>query len=172
MGKTASSNNGLQKELTVQLDAAEPEKNKVAYLWFDVSKITLTKTKKVLLKINGYTNKTDVPFRLHVYGIPTTKWNQQDLAWSNAPLLDDKEALLKEVGQKAFIAGEIAFTSQPHDHFLDVTEAMKKHAGKGISFVLVRETRQLGDDEDKGKKVIISSSESNEKPMLLYWHTK
>ncbi len=168
--KNASAGNGLQKEMIVQLDAALPEKNSVSYIWFDLSKSVSLKSQRILFKVSGYTDKTDAPFRLHVYGIPTVKWDQQKLNWANAPLLDSKEALIKEVGQKAFVAGELAFNIKQQDHLLDVTELVKKHAGKGITFVLVRETRQLGDDEDKGKKVMISSSESNSKPELIFWN--
>jgi hypothetical protein len=169
-GKNASAVNGLQKELMVQLDAAEPERNAVSYTWFDLSQHPSTNAQRILLKVNGYTDKTEGPFRLHVYGIPSAKWDQQKLNWNNAPLLDSKEALIKEVGQKAFVAGELAFTNRPQDHMLDVTDLVRKHAGKGITFVLVRETRQLGDDEDKGKKVLISSLENANKPELIFWN--
>jgi len=168
-GKKANEKNGLSKDMFVQLDAAKPENNNVVYTWFDLSKVTISKTQRVVLKVNGSTNKTDSPFRFHVYGIPSSKFDQQQLNWNNAPLLDSKEALIKEVGRKAFVAGEVAFTSQQQDHFLDVTDIIKKHPGKGISFVFVRETRQLGDDEDKGNKAIISSTESRNKPELMIW---
>ncbi len=41
---------------------------------------------------------------------------------------------------------------------------------KMITFVLVRETRQLGDDEGKRKKVMIGSLESDNKPELIFWN--
>jgi hypothetical protein len=91
-----------------------------------------------------------------VYGIPNTRWNAASLRWQNAPLLDGKEALIKEVGQKAFVAGELAFTGTAADHWLDVTELVKKHTASDLTFVLVRETRQLGDDEDKGRQAIVT----------------
>jgi hypothetical protein len=169
-GKNSLAVNGGQKELKVQLDAAKPDNNNVAYTWFDLSGVNILKSERVLLKVNGFTDKKGAPFRLHVYGIPSSKWDQQKLNWSNALLLDSKEALIKEVGQKAFVAGELAFTDQRKDHMLDVTDIIKKHAGKGITFVLVRETRQLGDDEDKGKKVVVGSSESDQKPELIFWN--
>jgi len=171
-GKNVTINNGLQKELKIQLDAANPKKNNVAYLSFDLSAIAVSKTQKVLLKVNGYTNKTESPFRLHVYGIPGATWNEQTLNWNNAPLLDKTEALIQEVGQKAFVAGELAFTNKSENHYLDVTEQLKKHAGKNITFVLVRETRQLGDDEDKNKQVLIQSKETNNKPALIFYQEK
>jgi hypothetical protein len=73
------------------------------------------------------------------------------------------------VGQKAFVAGEIAFTNKEAMHWLDVTELVKRHAREGISFVLVRETRQLGDDEDKGFKVFITNKARDKAPAMVYW---
>jgi hypothetical protein len=169
-GKKASTIN-TEKDLSVQLNAAEPEKNNVSYIWFDMTRVFLNRTKRILLKVNGYTDKTNAPYRLHVYGIPYIQWDQKKLTWNNAPLLDKKEALIKEVGQKAFVAGEIAFSNQPKDHWLDVTDLVKKHQGKVFTFVFVRETRQMGDDEDKGKKVMINTTESNKKPELIYWNS-
>lgn len=170
IGKNASAANGLQKQLIVQLDAGQPEKNSVAYVWFDLSNISVAKAQKAILKLNGYTDKTGAPYRLHVYGIPSDKWDQQKLSWGNALLLDSKEALINEVGQKAFVAGELAFTGDAKEHMLDVTALVKNHGGKGITFVLIRETRQLGDDEDKGYKVFIQSSETSNRPELIFWN--
>ncbi len=171
-GKNASKNDGLQKELKVQLDAGIPEKNNVAYLFFDLSTIALSKTQKVLLKVNGYTDKIKSPFRLHVYSIPNVLWSERSINWNNAPLLDSKEALINEVGQKAYVAGEIAFTNKAEEHYVDVTALLKDHPGKKITFVLVRETRQLGDDEDKNKQVLIQSKESDSKPELIFYQAK
>ncbi len=171
-GKNSFIATGSKNELAVQLDASIPDNNKAAYLWFDLSGINPSKLQKGLLKVNGYTDKKDSPYRLHVYGIASDRWDQQELNWNNAPLLDSKEALIKEVGQNAVVAGQLAFSSKPQDHILDVTDLLKKYAGTGITFVLIRETRELGDDEDKGKKVMISSSDSNNKPELIFWNNK
>ncbi|MEO7309577.1 MAG: discoidin domain-containing protein [Chitinophagaceae bacterium] len=170
-GKNAGKNDGLNKQLIVQLDASHPDNNKVTYIHFD--ELGAAKNAgRIILKVNGRTDRGDEPYRLHVYGIPTDKLDQQQLSWNNAPLLDAKEALINDPGQKAFIAGELAFSNKPHDHFLDVTDAIKKHVVTGVTFVLVRETRQIGDDEDKGRKVHINSSESTNKPELIFWTGK
>jgi hypothetical protein len=167
-GRNASKNYSGQKELSVQLDAAQQENNQVSYINFDLPK-NLNAAKRVVLKVNGYTDKKGSPFWLHVYGIPSSKLNNKTFTWNNAPLLDSKEALIKEVGQKAFVAGEISFNNNAQDHMLDVTDLVQRHRGEGINFVFVRETRQLGDDEDKGNKVKINAIESSNKPQLIYW---
>lgn len=153
------------KELQVQLDAAKPENNQVTYLRFDLSKQQLQQAGRILLKVNGRTDKGDQPYRLHVYGIPSVQWNASQLNWRNAPLLDSKEAQVKEVGRKTFVAGELAFDTEQRDHWLDVTHMVKNHPGAAITFVLVRETRQMGDDEDKGRKVILQPGAE-----LMLWH--
>jgi hypothetical protein len=170
-GKNAAANYGTQKQLSVSLDASQPENNRVSYIFFHLPK-QVTNAQRIVLNVTGQVDKGNRPYRLHVYAIPSEKWDQQKLTWNNAPLLDNKEALIKEVGQKAFVAGEIAFNNKPQDHKLDVTDVIKKHAGKGVTFVFVRETRQLGDDEDKGRAVIISSTETVNKPKLECWVLK
>lgn len=169
-GKKASENDGSQKQLSVQLDAATPENNKVAYIHFNLSKINTTSAQKVIVSVHGRTDKGDQPYRLHVYAIPSSGFNQQQITWVNAPQLDKEEALVTNVGQHTYVAGELAFDMENRYHHLDVTDLVKKHGGKGISFVFVRETRQLGDEEDKGRRVIISSSESGNKPKLEVWN--
>ncbi len=179
-GKNASKNYGTQKQLSVSLDASQQENNKVTYIYFPVPE-KIKNAQRIVLSVNGKVSplnpptgeiKNDVPYRFHVYGIPSEKWDQQKLNWNNALLLDSEEALIEEVGQKAFVAGEIAFKNKIEDHKLDVTDLIKKHAGSGITFVFVRETRQLGDEEDKGREVMISSLETTKKPTLEFWFFK
>ncbi len=168
-GKNAAANYGKAQELVVALNAAQPDLNQVSYIRFDLTGKNLDKARRILLKVNG-SNVTDQSvFRFHVYGIPAVNWNQQQINWQHAPLLDAREALITEVSRKAYVAGELAMDGNQRDHYLDVTSLVKAHAGASITFVLVRETRQLGDDEDKGKKVVIGSSESPRKPGLLIW---
>jgi hypothetical protein len=168
-GKNAAANYGLSKQLTIALDASKPENNQVSYIRFNLSGKNLAKAKRILLKVNGSNVSDTSTFRFHVYGMPANEWAQQTLSWKNAPQLDAKEALITGVGQKAYVAGELAMNNIKKNHFLDVTALVKKHAGKSVTFALVRETRQLGDDEDKGKKIMIDSSEGQAKPELLIW---
>lgn len=170
-GKNASTNYSSQKQLAVILDASQQGNNKVSYIHFDLPP-KYNNVQSVMLAVNGKADKGNEPYRLHVYGIPSKKWDEKKLNWNNAPLLDSKEALIKDVGQKAFVAGEIAFNTKQQDHMLDVTDLVKKNSGKGITFVLVRETRQLGDDDDKGREVWISSSKGRYQPTLEFWFSK
>jgi hypothetical protein len=170
-GKEAALNLGRAKELQVALDASKPENNKVTYIRFSLAGKNIPQAARILLKVTGY-NATDTAImRFHVYGMPADEWQQEKLTWKTAPQLDDKEALIKGVGQKAFVAGELAMDNHKRYHYLDVTDLVKRHGGRSITFALVRETRQLGDDIDKGRTVLISSSESDRPPELLIYET-
>lgn len=157
-GKNADRSLDNSKGVFVSLDAFNKEKNNVSFIRWDVADSGFTNAGKIMLRIQGRSESGNLPFRLHVYAIPGASWNSKDLTWNSAPQLDSKEALVKEVGQKAFIAGEITFTGVLQDHLLDVTALMKNHAHKNITFALVRETRQIGDDVDKGRRVVIKQA--------------
>lgn len=161
----AVSPKGPLNTLQIALDASKPEKNKVSYIRFDLSPTRTASASRILLKVHG-SNVTDTAiYRFHVYGLPAGEWKH--LTWHTAPQLDAKEALIHEVGRKAFVAGELAMSHTPKDHWLDVTALIKTHAGSSITFALIRETRHTGDDADKSRTV-----EIDERPELIYWTGK
>jgi hypothetical protein len=167
-GKNAALNFNAAANMEVQLDASNPSNNEVSYVHFDLGAIKPAAIKRTVLAISGHADGGNKPYRLHVYGIPQKKaFDQSKITWNTAMLLDSKEALINNIGSAAFVAGEIAFGTKEKYHYLDVTDLLKKHATDGITFVLVRETRQLGDDEDKGRKVILSKSTAQ--PKLQIW---
>lgn len=168
-GKNAKENYGSLENLNISLDASKLENNRVSFIRFDLSERNPASVSRVLLKVNGY-NSTDTSLvRYHVYGIPSAKWDEGKLTWDTAPQLDCNEALIREVGLKAHVAGELAMNNIKKDHYLDVTGLVKDHAGRSITFALIRETRQLGDNEDKDRLVRISSRESSNAPQLEIW---
>jgi|GEM_PF-575296 len=164
-GKNRTKNYGKLKYNRISLDAAQEENNQVSYIRFHGT--ALEDTKSVILAVKGKVNQGAVPFRLHVYAVPSASWQQNQLNWEHAPLLDKQEALVHEVGTKAFVAGELAFDTSERWHSLDVTKLVHDHVEDDVTFILVRETRQLGDDADKGRTVHINALESEDKPKLM-----
>jgi hypothetical protein len=169
-GKNSAINYGSNNRLSVALNAADPGLNKVAYIDFNIQ--NTVNARRVILKVNGKVADDKGIYRLHVYAIPGKGWDQHKLIWKTAPQLDTKEALIHGVGRQAHIAGEIAFDNKESYHSLDVTNIIKNYPAKHITFILVRETRELGDDLDKGRQVNISSMESKLKPQLQVWMDK
>ncbi len=160
-------NHGNSKELMVALDAGNPEKNKVTFINFPFPD-KMDEAVKVILGVNGAAS-TDSVFRIHVYAIPGKNWSENTINWTSAPLLDENEALITQVGTQAFVAGEIAFDGESKYHYLDVTDIIKNHPAKNYTFALVRETRELGDDGDKNRTVNISSKEGANPPQIIVW---
>jgi hypothetical protein len=156
--------------LQIALNAAEPTKNKVTYLNFNLN-ADAKNAKQLVLAVNGKAS-TDNTFRIHVYAIPNQTFDENKINWDSAPLLDKTEALLTQVGTKAFIAGELSFDGTEKTHYLDVTEVMKNHPANNYTFVLVRETRHAGDDEDKNRTITINAKESKNSAQIIYWTNK
>lgn len=166
-GKSSNENMYGSKKMYVALNASNADQNQVSYMQFADKE--LSKAKRAFLKVNGAVNAADSAMRIHVYAIPNTTWKEKELNWRNAPQLDAKEALIREVGTKAFVAGELAFDSSTKTHVLDVTEILKKHPSTSLTFVLIRETRQMGDDDDKGKILTVATRDSGNSPILEIW---
>ena len=170
-GKKAMENHGNKKELLVSLNAEDLEGNNVSYISFNLPK-NIEDIKKAMLNITGKADVGEKPFLCHVYAIPSKTINEGHINWNNAPHLDSKEALIHDVSSPVKVAGEIAFSNAMEKHYLDVTDVILKNATQEITFVVIRETRQLGDDVDKGRNVVIKSKESGISPSLDLWFRK
>lgn len=137
----------------------------VSYIDFNISQQKPATAQQVILKVNGNTDKNGEPYRFHVYGYGTNEPPGPD----KSPMPEVYDGYVLHVGTLVSVAGELAFTNQSADHFLDVTDMVKKHNSKYMRFILIREVRQLGDDADKAHQVNINSSGSN-KPELIFWN--
>ena len=156
--------NGAEKKSpSVQLDSRTLEDNSVYYTSFDLSKADAANAGRILLGVYGGT-QDGKSMRVHAYGFGE-KLDTSDLDWSNAPHLDRGESRILSGDKGVFVAGEPAF-SEDGWHWLDVTEAVKKHGSDAVTFAVARELREPGDDYDKGRKVMISTKH---KPVLKIW---
>ncbi|MEJ7691860.1 discoidin domain-containing protein [Daejeonella sp.] len=167
-GKNSPQNYGTMEELKIALDASRPDNNQAAFIRFSPAKNTAG-VSRALLKVNGRNATDTATMRFHVYAVPGAKWDEKGINWSNAPQLNN-EGFIKEVGRTAFVAGELAFNSTKMDHYLDVTDILKNHPAESYTFIMVRETRQMGDDEDKGRTISISSKEGQAAAQLEIWY--
>ena len=153
-----------RKKCQISLDSREFAANAVTYASFDLSGVDIDKSERILLGIYGNC-EGDRPFRFHAYGFGESL-DAKNLRWDNAPHLDRDEARVLSADKGVFIAGEPAFTSQEGWHWLDVTQAVRRHCSKSVTFAFARELREPGDDYDKGRCAEISS---RNKPVLKIW---
>ena len=155
------------ENLKVSLDASKKENNNVSYIHFDNSELAQKGTNELtLLGINGFVDKGEKPMQIHVYGFPSKNLKGKKITWENAPHLDSEEALVHHIGEEVFFAGQISFNKTQKYRYLDVTRHIKKYPD-GITFILIRETRHMGDYGDKGRNVVISPAHSDKSPVLI-----
>lgn len=165
-GSNSEKNFGKIKKMNVEMNASQINHNQVSYIKFDLSKVD--NINAALLQIYG--NSSDkYSYRFHVYALDNCDWNEMSLNWNNAPNLDREQMRITQVGNTAHVAGEIIVDKNASYHQLDVTKLIRKCKQKEITFVLIRELRQLGDDSDNGKSCYLDTKESNHKPILSIW---
>lgn len=160
----ASVRGGGRKAVTrnpeIEMDSRTLDGNSVAYVSFNLPDVS--GASRILLGIGAKAVGTD-KYRFHVYGFDGLT-PARGLKWSSAPHLSATESLATEVGAGVYVAGQIAARGESGMHWLDVTDLVRKHCSGAVTFELVRELREPGDDYDKGNKVIIES-----KPVLKIW---
>lgn len=143
---TLCGDGSADEALTVALNSAKPAENAVALVGFKAPKNRMARASRILLRLHGASNGTH-PFRFHIYGSgqrfgkhPTAE--QLDL--------DPARPGVRNAGSSWFVAGETALTQEQGERMLDVTELVKRHTDGFVSFALLRELREPGDDSDKG----------------------
>lgn len=167
-GNRSNKNYGSAKMMNVEMNASCINDNQVSYIKFDISGINKQKVNGALFRVYGNTSSDNI-YRFHVYSLEKNNWDEANLNWSNAPCLDGNQVRVTDVGNTAHVAGEIAIDKNFAYHQLDVTELLRDCKDNKITFVLIRETRQIGDDIDKGKICRFETKESENMPELVVW---
>ncbi len=167
-GKFSGKNQGSEKELFVEMNAGERDNNQVVYMQFDLKETDKEKLNAAVLSVYAKSS-TVLPYHLHVYAVESEYWKENILTWENVPGLNKEEFIVSDAGKTAHFAGELVARQTPGYCSLDVTKILRNAKGRYLSFIFIREARQLGDDADNGKILIINSKESVNKPVLTCW---
>lgn len=167
-GRNATKNFGKTQTMSVAMNASQQDRNQVSYIKFDLSKLNPTDVNAALLQLYGGSSDKS-SYRFHVYALDNNDWDENTLSWNNAPNLEKEQQRMDKVGSTVHVAGEIAVDGNASYHQLDVTPLIRKCKQKEITFVLIRELRQLGDDADKNRSCTFGTKESENKPKLTVW---
>lgn len=165
-GNNAGKNFGKANTMNIEMNASQASHNQISYIKFDLSKVD--NVNAALLQVYGCSSDKS-PYRFHVYALDNSNWDENSLNWNNAPELEKEQVRITGVGNAAHVAGEIVVDGNASYHQLDVTSLLRKCKQKEITFVLIRELRQLGDDSDNGKSCYLGTKESKNKPLLSVW---
>ena len=167
-GANSEKNFGKAKVMNIEMNASRANGNQVSYLKFDLSGMNKEEMNAAILRLYG-SSSTKSPYRFHVYALDNSNWDESTLNWKNAPNLEKDQVRVTDVGNAAHVAGEIVVTETASWHQLDVTSLIRKCRQSEITFVLIREVRQLGDDSDNNKNSSFGTRESVNKPVLIAW---
>lgn len=167
-GVNGKRNFGKDRVMNVEMNASRINGNKVGYVKFDLSEVDKREINAAIFQIYGGST-AQTPYRFHVYALDNNDWDEHTLNWTNAPNLERKEVRITDVGATAHVAGEIAVNKTAAYHRLDVTSILRNTQSKEITFVLIRELRQLGDDIDNGKNCHLGTKEAGEGAKLMVW---
>lgn len=167
-GKNSNKNYGSKKKLYVEMNASNKDKNRVSYIKFNLNNIDVTNMKGAALKVHGKTNSDSI-YRIHVYSTDNCEWQEKGINWNSAPFLNKDFVYINDVGKNVRIAGEVAFDSTSDYRQVDVSEIIKNMNGDEITFIFIREVRQLGDDYDNDNYLCIDSKETDYSPELILW---
>jgi len=144
----------------IEMDSRALKGNSVAFISFELPDVK--GASRILLGFSAKAVGTDL-MRFHAYGFEGLT-PAKGLRWKNAPHLSGTESLATEVGSNVYVAGQVAVGKESAMHWLDVTDLVKNHCKGSVTFELLRELREPGDDYDKGHKVLIDN-----KPVLKIW---
>ncbi len=145
---TLRGDGSIRDELAIALNSEKPEEQALALVGFDFPKHRAARASRILLRLHGAVNTGDRPFRFHVYGSGQPLGKQPTA--ERLYLAPARPGVLK-AGDRWFVAGETSLTHERGERMLDVTELVKRHTDGSVSFALIRELREPGDDYDKGR---------------------
>jgi hypothetical protein len=170
-GALAGSNFGGLNTIGVRLRTGAPQNNQLGYLKFTLDDANPAETKRAILQVYGDLSDAGRDFSFHVYGLLDDGWEEASLTWNNAPDLDAAAGKMRNVGISAFPVGILTIGADGYGR-VDVTEFVRKHPDRQITFVLVREHRFAADRSDDDQQAFIHSRESGEpakRPQLFIW---
>jgi hypothetical protein len=167
-GTNKERNFGKTKMMTVEMNASRINNNQISYIKFDLSGVDKSKINAAILQVYGSSSATS-PYCFHIYALDNSDWDENTLNWNIAPNLEKEQVRITDVGNTAHVAGEIAVNGTASYHQLDITSLVRKRRQPEITFVLIREVRQLGDDSDNNKYCSFGTKESVNKPVLSIW---
>jgi hypothetical protein len=167
-GTNKGENFGKAKMMNVEMNASRINNNQVSYIRFDLSGVDKSKVNAAILQVYGRSS-TASPYRFHIYALDNSDWDENTLNWNIAPNLEREQVRVTDVGNTAHIAGEIVVDGTASYHQLDITSLVRKFRQPEITFMLIREVRQLGDDSDNNKHCSFGTRESTNKPVLSIW---
>lgn len=172
IGSNKEINYGSQATMTVRQSTTVKDHNGAAYFKFPLRGHKPEELKSVLLSVYGKLDETSSAdsLNVYVYGLDDNRWDEQTITAANAPKLNRDAGYVDASGVDATPVGVMTFTKSGGYSTLNITDYARKQSGNKLSFIMVKEKRNILEDND-ADLVLVSSKEGDpaEKPYLEIW---
>ena len=156
-GVNRNVNYGSSAALWVKHNSTNANARNVAFLKFQVPTLHPPDLQFAVLRLWASAINSGGPVRAHVFGLTNANWSQATLKWATAPNLLQHippgshytNNVISGAGESAQMLGQLAARgATATEKTLDVTEFVRAHAGREITFLIARDVRFAGDAED------------------------
>ncbi len=129
------------------------------YLKFDIGDTDVQSVSRAILWVTGQNVTSESAELFHVYGLVEDSWQENSIAWANAPGLSNTDAKLVSVADGgATPVGHLSFDGTLAEWGIDITEYLQKQPDGLLSFALIREESFAGDVSDNVVQLFTSES--------------
>lgn len=156
-GVNRTVNYGGSPVLWAKNNSTNANARNVAFIKFRLPTVYPPDLEFAVLRLWGAAINGNGPVRAHVFGLTNAAWNQSTIRWANAPNLRQHVSpgasftnnFVTGSGESAWLLGQItASGTTPQEKTLDVTQFVRAHPGREITFLIAREVRLSGDAQD------------------------
>jgi len=173
-GDQADKNDGGSKTLVVKNSSKKPADRSVSYLKFDTSEMGDLAAERAVLQLQVTQPAKNNNAIIHVYGVADDDWKESKLAWGNSANLKSSSAVVQKISdnfvsginETAHFVGHLTANGDSKSLALDVTDFVRDHDDKQVTFLLVREVRIDGENVDSEVR-FASKEDSKRAPKLL-----
>lgn len=111
-----------------------------------------------------------------VYGVTNLNWIRTNINWVSAPNLAQNvnagiaytNNYVQGLGDSANLLGQLVTGAAPADHFIDVTDFIRKDSKTDFAFLIARINRFYGDaQDDDGVAIVSNEADPSHGPRLL-----
>lgn len=169
-GRDASENFGQAPALEVRRHS-DSDRNRISFIRFAVDGTTKD-IRRAFLRLHGRRVSDyafDDSYTFRVYGLADDTWQESMLTADNAPAVCRTVSAMKPgaVTLSSPPVGHISFTNLGGFSEIDVTDFVREHADKELTFVLIRELKWPGEDTDfAGVELASREGNPDEAPRL------
>ena len=171
-GNQAKMNDGKSKTLAIKNSTKRTEDRSASFLKFDLTGVADSRSvERAVLQLEvDQSSDYDI---VHVYVVADSAWSESDITWETAANLKNTSAskkisdnFISGINETAEFVGHLSAHKNSDSAMLDVTDFVRNHEGRNVTFLLVREVRMEGENVDR--EIRFASKEDTKRAPKLW----